>query len=155
VRLRLRRKREHELEQALRRSPAELGEWIETGRIRPGNSPTGDQGKIAKRISKLPVRQRYVLELMAEGRTDEDIAPAMWISRLRSSPIVSISSSYSVRSRRLGRSHEFCKARWRLRSLRHVPAPRTELSAARAEHQDLDYAVVIEVASTVGPPPCR
>jgi DNA-binding CsgD family transcriptional regulator len=81
VRFRRRRTKDRELEQALRRSPAELAEWFETGRIRPGGSPTGDQGKIAKRISKLRVRDRYVLELMAEGRTDEEIARTMWISR--------------------------------------------------------------------------
>jgi len=44
-------------------------------------NPTGDPQKLARRISKLRENERRVLELAAAGRSNEEIARTLWITR--------------------------------------------------------------------------
>jgi ATP/maltotriose-dependent transcriptional regulator MalT len=79
--MRLRRTSPTDKEREPEAAPEELAEKIEAGCLSPRMNPTGDAQKLARRISKLRENERRVLELATEGRSNEEITRALWITQ--------------------------------------------------------------------------
>jgi DNA-binding CsgD family transcriptional regulator len=76
----VRRRTRNDHQPELKVTPVDLAQKIEAGCLSPRTSPTGDAETLARRISKLSKRERYVLELAAAGRPDAEIGGTLWIT---------------------------------------------------------------------------